>query len=330
MSELEFRAAIREALAEELERDETVLFFGEDVAAEQGGVFAVTPGLQERFGTDRVFDTPISELALAGAAFGAAATGMRPVIEIMFGDFMALPMDSLINQAAKLWYVSNQQGSVPLVVRSAVGAGGRFGAMHSQSPGTWLQGIPGIKVVAPSSPADAKGLLKSAIRDDNPVVFLEHKRLYSIKGPAPESETIALGEAAIVREGGDLTIVSIAKGVRDALQAADTLAGDGLGIEVVDLRSLRPLDLVTVLASVEKTNRVLAVEEGPRTGGWATGLLGLIAERGLHDLDDAWIVATDETPIPYSPSLEDAFLPNAQTIVESVRSRLGTGVETQA
>jgi acetoin:2,6-dichlorophenolindophenol oxidoreductase subunit beta len=330
MSELEFRAAIREALAEELERDETVLFFGEDVAAEQGGVFAVTPGLQERFGTDRVFDTPISELALAGAAFGAAATGMRPVIEIMFGDFMALPMDSLINQAAKLWYVSNQQGSVPLVVRSAVGAGGRFGAMHSQSPGTWLQGIPGIKVVAPSSPADAKGLLKSAIRDDNPVVFLEHKRLYSIKGPAPEAEMIALGEAAIVREGGDLTIVSIAKGVRDALQAADTLAGDGLGIEVVDLRSLRPLDLVTVLASVEKTNRVLAVEEGPRTGGWATGLLGLIAERGLHDLDDAWIVATDETPIPYSPSLEDAFLPNAQTIVESVRSRLGTGVETQA
>jgi pyruvate/2-oxoglutarate/acetoin dehydrogenase E1 component len=330
VSELEFRAAIREALVEELERDETVLFFGEDVAAEQGGVFAVTPGLQERFGADRVFDTPISELALAGAAFGAAATGMRPVIEIMFGDFMALPMDSLINQAAKLWYVSNQQGRVPLVVRSAVGAGGRFGAMHSQNPGTWLQGVPGIKVVAPSSPADAKGLLKSAIRDDNPVVFLEHKRLYSIKGPAPEAETIALGEAAIVREGRDLTIVSISKGVRDALQAADTLAGDGLEIEVVDLRSLRPLDLTTVLASVEGTNRVLAVEEGPRTGGWATGLLGLIAEHGLHDLDDAWIVATGETPIPYSPSLEDAFLPNAETIVESVRSRLGTGVETQA
>jgi acetoin:2,6-dichlorophenolindophenol oxidoreductase subunit beta len=330
MSELEFRVAIREALAEELERDEAVLFFGEDVAAEQGGVFAVTPGLQERFGDDRVFDTPISELALAGAAFGAAATGMRPVIEIMFGDFMALPMDSLVNQAAKLWYVSNQQGSAPLVVRSAVGAGGRFGAMHSQSPGTWLQGIPGIKVVAPSSPGDAKGLLKSAIRDDNPVIFLEHKRLYSIKGPAPEAETIALGEAAIVRDGRDLTIVSISKGVRDALQAADTLAGDGLEVEVVDLRSLRPLDLATVLASVERTNRVLAVEEGPRTGGWATGLLGLVAEEGLHDLDDAWIVATDETPIPYSPSLEDEFLPSAETIVESVRSRLGTGVETGA
>jgi pyruvate/2-oxoglutarate/acetoin dehydrogenase E1 component len=330
MSELEFRVAIREALAEELERDESVLFFGEDVAAEQGGVFAVTPGLQERFGADRVFDTPISELALAGAAFGAATTGMRPVIEIMFGDFMALPMDSLVNQAAKLWYVSNQQGSAPLVVRSAVGAGGRFGAMHSQSPGTWLQGIPGIKVVAPSSPGDAKGMLKSAIRDDNPVIFLEHKRLYSIKGPEPEAETIALGEGAIVRGGGDLTIVSISKGVRDALQAADTLAGDGLEVEVVDLRSLRPLDLATVLASVESTNRLLAVEEGPRTGGWATGLLGLVAEQGLHDLDDAWIVATDETPIPYSPSLEDDFLPNAETIVESVRARLGTGVETGA
>jgi acetoin:2,6-dichlorophenolindophenol oxidoreductase subunit beta len=330
MSELEFRAAIRDALAEELERDDSVLFFGEDVAAEQGGVFAVTPGLQERFGTDRVFDTPISELALAGAAFGAATTGMRPVIEIMFGDFMGLTMDSLVNQAAKLWYVSNEQGSVPLVVRSAVGAGGRFGAMHSQSHGTWFQGIPGIKVAAPSSPADAKGLLKAAIRDDNPVIFLEHKRLYSVKGPEPESETVPLGQAAVVREGGDLTIVSISKGVRDALQAADTLAGDGLEVEVVDLRTLRPLDLDTVLGSVGKTNRVLAVEEGPRIGGWATGLLGLLAEAGLHDLDDAWIVATEETPIPYSPSLEDEYLPSAETIVESVRARLGTGVETSA
>jgi acetoin:2,6-dichlorophenolindophenol oxidoreductase subunit beta len=328
--ELEFRVAIREALAEELERDESVIFFGEDVAAEQGGVFAVTPGLQERFGDDRVFDTPISELALAGAAFGAAVTGTRPVIEIMFGDFMGLPMDSLVNQAAKFFYVSNEQGCVPLVVRSAVGAGGRFGAMHSQTPGTWFQGISGIKVVAPSSPADAKALLKAAIRDDNPVLFLEHKRLYSIKGREPEVETLPIGEAAVAREGADLTIVSISKGVRDALQAADTLAGDGLEVEVVDLRSLRPLDLETVLQSVAKTNRVLAVEEGPRTGGWASGLLGEIAEDGLHDLDDAWIVATDEAPIPYSPTLEDAFLPAAETIVESVRARLGTGVGTLA
>lgn len=328
--DLEFRTAIRDAIAEELERDPAVIFFGEDVAAEQGGVFAVTPGLQERFGADRVFDTPISELALAGAAFGAAATGLRPIIEIMFGDFMALPMDSLVNQAAKLWYVSNEQSSVPLVVRSAVGAGGRFGAMHSQTHGTWFQGIPGIKIVMPSSPGDAKALLKASIRDDNPVIFLEHKRLYSIKGPEPEHEVLPIGEAGIARQGTDLTIVSIAKGVRDALQAADTLAGDGLEVEVVDLRSLRPLDSATVLESVAKTNRLLAVEEGPRTGGWAAGLLGVVTEQALHDLDDAWIVATDETPIPYSPTLEDAFLPSAETIVESVRARLGTGVQTGA
>jgi acetoin:2,6-dichlorophenolindophenol oxidoreductase subunit beta len=328
--ELEFRTAIRDAIAEEIERDEAVVFFGEDVAAEQGGVFAATPGLHERFGADRVFDTPISELALAGAAFGAAATGLRPVIEIMFGDFMGLPMDSLVNQAAKLWYVSGEQGSAPLVVRSAVGAGGRFGAMHSQSHGTWFQGIPGLKVVAPSSPGDAKALLKAAIRDDNPVLFLEHKRLYSVKGPEPGHEVLPIGEAGVAREGSDLTIVSLSKGVRDGLQAADTLAGDGLAVEVVDLRSLRPLDSVTVLDSVAKTNRLLAVEEGPRTGGWATGLLGAVSEQGLHDLDDAWIVATEETPIPYSPSLEDAFLPSAETIVESVRARLGTGVKTGA
>jgi acetoin:2,6-dichlorophenolindophenol oxidoreductase subunit beta len=329
MSELEFRDAIRDAIAEELERDPAVVFFGEDIAA-PGGVFAVTGGLQERFGDKRVFDTPISELALAGAAFGAAATGLRPVIEIMFGDFMGLPMDSLVNQAAKLWYVSNEQGSAPMVVRSAVGAGGRFGAMHSQTHGTWFQGIPGIKVVAPSSPADAKALLKAAIRDDNPVIFLEHKRLYSIKGPEPEEELLPLGKAAVAREGSDLTIVSVAKGVRDALQAADTLAGDGLEAEVVDLRSLRPLDSAGVLASVAKTNRVLAVEEGPRTGGWASGLLGIVSAEGLHHLDDAWIIATDETPIPYSPTLEDDFLPSAETIVESVRERLGTGVRTRA
>jgi len=327
---LEYRTAIRDAIAEELERDPAVIFFGEDVAAEQGGVFAVTPGLQERFGADRVFDTPISELALAGAAFGAAVTGMRPIIEIMFGDFMALPMDSLVNQAAKLWYVSNEQGTAPLVVRSAVGAGGRFGAMHSQTHGTWFQGIPGIKVVAPSSPADAKALLKASVRDHNPVLFLEHKRLYSIKGPEPEHEVLPIGRAGIVREGADLTIVAISKNVRDALQAADTLAGDGLEVEVIDLRSLRPLDSATVLESVAKTNRVLAVEEGPRIGGWAAGLLGIVSAEGLHDLDDAWILATEETPIPYSPALEDAFLPSAETIVESVRARLGTGVETSA
>jgi pyruvate/2-oxoglutarate/acetoin dehydrogenase E1 component len=324
---LEFRHAIRDALAEELERDERVVFFGEDVAL-PGGVFAVTGGLQERFGPDRVFDTPISELALAGAAYGAAVTGLRPVFEIMFGDFMALPMDSLVNQAAKFWYISNEQGTVPLVVRSAVGAGGRFGAIHSQIHATWFQGVPGLKIVFPSSPAEAKGLLKASIRDDNPVIFLEHKRLYSVKGPAPEGDdvVIPLGEANVARAGEDITIVSAGKGAADALVAAETLAGDGIDAEVIDLRTLRPLDVETVLASVAKTNRLVAVEEGPRTGGWATGLLGAVAEQGLHDLDDAWIVATDETPVPYAPTLEDAFLPSADTIAASARERLGAAV----
>jgi pyruvate/2-oxoglutarate/acetoin dehydrogenase E1 component len=321
---IEFRDAIRDALAEEIERDPAVVFFGEDVAA-PGGVFAVTKGLHERFGDERVFDTPISELALAGAAYGAAVTGLRPVIEIMFGDFMALPMDSLVNQAAKFWYISNEQGTVPLVVRSAVGGGGRFGAIHSQMHGTWFQGIPGLKIAAPSTPGEAKGLLKGAIRDDNPVLFLEHKRLYSVKGPEPEEEVIPLGRARVAREGDDLTIVSISKGVPDALAAADELASEGLQAEVIDLRTLRPLDVATVLESVARTNRLLAVEEGPRTGGWATGVLGAVAEQALHDLDDAWIVATDETPIPYSPTLEDAFMPTTGAIVASVRERLLSG-----
>ena len=322
MSELEFRRAIRDAIAEEIERDPAVVFFGEDVAA-AGGVFKATPELHERFGRERVFDTPISELALAGAAFGAAATGLRPVIEIMFGDFMGLPMDSLVNQAAKYWYISNEQGSVPLVVRSAVGAGGRFGAMHSQAHGTWFQGVPGLKIACPSSPADAKGLLKASIRDDNPVIFLEHKRLYSVKGPGPSDELVPLGRASVVRPGTDLTLVSIMRGVPDALAAAEPLAGEGVEVEVIDLRSLRPLDLHTVLESVARTNRLLAVEEGPRTGGWAAGLLGAVAEEGLHELDDVWTLTTAETPIPYSPSLEDAFLPDPDAIVASVMQRLG-------
>jgi acetoin:2,6-dichlorophenolindophenol oxidoreductase subunit beta len=323
---LEFRTAIRDAIAEEMRRDQSVIFFGEDVAV-AGGVFKATPGIWEEFGEARCFDTPISELALAGAAYGAAITGLRPVFEIMFGDFMALPMDSLVNQAAKYWYISDEQGSVPLVVRSAVGAGGRFGAIHSQNHGTWFQSTPGLKIVMPSTPREAKGLLKAAIRDPNPVIFLEHKRLYSVKGePAPDEEVLPIGQARIAREGGDLTMVSIGKGVSDALAAADELAGTGIEAEVVDLRTLRPLDVATVLGSVARTNRIVVLEEGPRTGGWATGLLGAVAEAGLHDLDDAWVIATEETPSPYSPTLEDAWLPDTAAIVASVRERLGAPV----
>jgi acetoin:2,6-dichlorophenolindophenol oxidoreductase subunit beta len=325
--QLEFRRAIRDALDEEIERDPNVIFFGEDVAL-AGGVFMTTPGLHDKHGQERVFDTPISELAMAGAAFGAAVTGLRPVIEIMFGDFMGLPMDSLVNQAAKYWYVSNEQASVPLVVRSAVGAGGRFGAMHSQIHGTWFQGIPGIKVVGPSSPADAKGLLKSAIRDDNPVIFLEHKRLYSVKGPPPAEETVPLGKAAVVREGTDVTIVSALRGVRDSLEAAEALADDGIQAEVVDLRSLRPLDHETVLESVAKTNRLILVEEGTRVGGWAANLLGIVTAEALDELDDAWIISSGDIPAPYSPTLEDAWLPAAPQIAAGVRERLGAAARS--
>src|SRR4051794_23075623 len=321
MAELEFRVAIRDALAEELEHDERVIFFGEDVAA-AGGVFATTPELFERFGPERVFDTPISELALAGAAFGSAVCGLRPVIEIMFGDFLPLVMDSLVNQAAKYFYISNEQASVPLVVRSAIGAGGRFGAIHSQSPVAWFNGVPGLKIVAPSTPADAKALLKASIRDDNPVLFLEHKRLYSIKGE-DHGEELELGRAGVVRSGDDLTLVSCMKGVHDCLAAASELAADGIEAEEIDLRTLRPLDLPTVLESVAKTNRVLLVEEGAPTGGWSADLLALVTQQGLHDLDDAWRITTPEHPIPYSPPLEDTFLPSPELIVESVKARAG-------
>jgi pyruvate/2-oxoglutarate/acetoin dehydrogenase E1 component len=320
---LEFRRAIRDALDEELARDQTVVFFGEDVAA-PGGVFAVTPGLQERHGRDRVFDTPISELAITGAAFGSAVCGLRPVIEIMFGDFLMLSMDSLVNQSAKYWYLSNEQASVPLVVRSAVGAGGRFGAIHSQNPASWFHNVPGLKIVAPADPWDAKALLKASIRDDNPVLFLEHKRLYGMKQAEPaQSAEPALGVARVVREGSDVTLVSVMKGVHDCLAAAEELASSGIEAEVIDLRTIRPIDEGAILRSLAKTNRLAAVEEGPQTGGWGGEVVSVCVEGGLGDVDDLWRIATADHPIPYSPTLEDAFLPGPETIAASVRARLG-------
>ncbi len=316
----EFREAIRQALDEELERDDTVIFFGEDVAL-AGGVFAVTSGLHAKYGPSRVFDTPISELAMTGAAFGAAVTGKRPVLEIMFGDFLALSMDSLINQATKYWFLTGARCSVPIVIRSVVGAGGRFGAIHSQMPISWLMGITGLKIVAPSSAGDAKGLLKAAIRDDNPVIFLEHKRLYSTRAPLGTDEVVPLGSARVVREGGDVTLVSAMKGVHDCLAAADILAGHGVAAEVIDLRTLRPLDAECVLRSLAKTHRIAVVEEGPLTGGWAGEVLALVTEHGLHDIDDAWRIATENGPIPYSPPLEDAFLPGPARIADEVLRR---------
>ncbi len=321
MAEIDFREAVRLALDEELERDERVVLFGEDVAA-AGGVFAVTPGLLEKYGRERVFDTPISELALAGAAFGSAVCGLRPVVEIMFADFLPLVMDSLVNQATKYWYLSNEQASVPLTIRSACGAGGRFGAIHSQMPIPWLLGVPGLKIVCPATPHDARALLKAAIRDDNPVLFLEHKRLYAVKGPV-DDEPVPLGSAAVRREGADLTIVSAMKGVHDALAAAEILSERGIEAEVIDLRTLRPLDTDAVLRSVARTNRLLVVEEGPRTGGWAAEVLARATELALGQLDLAWRLTTPDHPIPYSPPLEDAFLPGADAIVRSVVKALG-------
>jgi acetoin:2,6-dichlorophenolindophenol oxidoreductase subunit beta len=319
----DLRTAVRDALAAELRRDDRVLVFGEDIAA-AGGVFRTTPGLLEEFGPGRVFDTPISEMALAGAAFGSAVCGMRPVVEIMFGDFMALAMDSLVNQAAKYWFVSNEQASAPLVIRCAVGGGGRFGAMHSQTPATWLQSVAGLKIVAPAFPDDARGLIEAAVRDPNPVVVLEHKRLYPVTGEIT-AEPVEIGSARVVRRGADVTIVSIMRGVHDALAAAETLAASGIDAEVIDLRSLRPLDHATVVESVQRTSRLLAVEEGPHLGGWASGLVGAVAELALGDLDDVWTLTTPPTPIPYSPTLEDAFLPDAGDIAASVLDRLAVG-----
>ena len=320
MATIPFRTAIRDALDEELAHDERVILFGEDIAV-AGGVFATTPGLYDKYGPERVFDTPISELALAGAAFGSAVTGLRPVVEIMFGDFLTLAMDSLVNQSTKYWFLTQEQVSVPLVIRSVVGAGGRFGAIHSQMPISWFMGVPGLKIVAASSPADAKALLKAAIRDDNPVLFFEHKRLYTLEGEV-NGDVGRLGEAKVVREGADVTLVAAMKSVHDGLEAAEALEQDRISVEVIDLRTLRPFDAETVLASVRKTNRIVVVEEGPLTGGWAGEVLATVTEQALGHLDDAWRLATPNTPIPYSPPLEDAFLPGAERIAEEIRRRL--------
>jgi len=316
----DFRSAIRDALEGELARDERVILFGEDIAF-AGGVFQATAGLSAKFGEDRVFDTPISELALASAAFGAAVAGSRPVIEVMFGDFMTLAMDSLVNQAAKYWTVSNGQAGVPLVVRTTVGGGGRFGAIHSQTPASWFMSVPCLKIVAPAFPAEAGGLLISAIRDDNPVIFLEHKRLYTLKGDPPAGP-VPLGSAAVVSPGTDLTLVSAMKGVHDGLAAAATLGERGVSVEVIDLRTLRPWDVATVMASVERTKRLLVVEEGPRTGGWSADVLATVAEAGRGVVTEMWRLTGPDVPLPYSPGLEDDWLPGPEKIIESVEGRM--------
>jgi pyruvate/2-oxoglutarate/acetoin dehydrogenase E1 component len=318
MRELSYREAVQDGLAEEMERDERVVLLGEDIAP--GGVFNVTPALFSRFGPDRVIDMPISELAFTGAAFGAAARGLRPVVEIMFGDFLGLVIDTLVNQSSKYWYLSNEQASIPLVVRSAVGAGARLGACHSQTPTGWFLGEPGLKLVAPATAADAKGLTMAAIRDDNPVIVFEHKLLYGRKGEVPDGEEglVPLGKAAIRRRGGDVTIAAAMRMVEVALEAADELAGDGVESEVVDLRTLRPLDAETIAESAARTGRLVVVEEGPPTGGYAADVIATAVE--LAGPLTGRRVTMPDLPIGFAKTLEDAAIPDAAAVTRAVRS----------
>jgi pyruvate dehydrogenase E1 component beta subunit len=318
-----YREAVAEGIAREMRRDETVVCLGEDIA-KADGVYKTTVGLLKEFGAERVWDTPISEQAIVGAAMGAAMTGIRPVAEIMFSDFLACCWDYLANEIPKVRYMTGGQVTVPLVVRTANGGGLGFGAQHSQATENWVFTVPGLKIAAPSTPADVVGLMASAIRSDDPVVFFKHKGLFASKGPAaPPDHVVPLGKASIVREGGDVTLVSAMRGVHECLEAAETLAGSGIEADVIDLRTLRPLDAATVLASVAKTNRLVVVEEGPLTGGWAGELLSLVTEGALGDLDDAWRITTPDSPVPYSPPLEDAHLPLAGRIAAEVARRLG-------
>jgi pyruvate/2-oxoglutarate/acetoin dehydrogenase E1 component len=318
VSELSFRQAIRDGLAEEMERDERVVLFGEDVVP--GGVFNVTPGLAERFGSNRVVDMPISELAFTSASFAAAVKGFRPVVEIMFGDFLGLVVDTLVNQASKYWFLSNEQASVPLVVRSAVGAGARFGACHSQTPTGWFLGEPGLKLVAPSNPADAKALTKAAVRDDNPVIVFEHKLLYGRKGEVSDDvdEVAEIGKAVRLREGGDVTIAAALAAVETALAAAEELEAEGIHADVLDLRSLRPLDVEAIAASAGRTGRLVVVEEGPPLGGYSAEVVAAAVENAGPLT--ARRVTMPDLPIPFSAALEDAVVPGPADVVAAVRA----------
>lgn len=322
MAELSYRDAVAAGIAQEMERDERVVFLGEDIGA-AGGVFKTTVGLLDRFGPRRVRDTPISEQAILGAAMGAAMTGLRPIAEIMFSDFLAVCWDYVANEVSKTRYMTNGQFSFPLVIRTANGAGSRFGAQHSQSVENWAMAIPGVKVVAPSTPADVKGLLAAAVRDPDPVVFFEHKSLYAMKGEVPDTEHVEpLGKAKVVRAGTDATLVALAAMVPRALEAADILEREhGISASVVDVRSLVPLDTRTILAEVAKTGRLFTVEENPRLCGWGAEIVSIVTEELFYDLDQPTVrITTPHIPLPASDGLEDAVIPSVARIVTDVRS----------
>ena len=321
MAELTYRDAVAAGIAQEMERDERVVFLGEDIAG-AGGVFKATVGLLDRFGPKRVRDTPISEQAIIGAAMGAAMTGLRPIAEIMFSDFLAVCWDMVANEIAKARYMTNGQITLPLVVRTANGAGSRFGAQHSQSVENWAMAIPGLKVVAPSTPADVKGLLAAAVRDPDPVIFFEHKSLYSMKGEVPDGEHVEeLGKAKILRAGDDVTIVALAAMVPRALLAAERLQKeDGISATVIDVRSLVPLDTKTILSEVVRTGRLVTVEENPRLCGWGAEIVSIVAEECFYDLDGPILrITTPHIPLPSADQLEDFVLPSVDRIVATIR-----------
>jgi pyruvate dehydrogenase E1 component beta subunit len=322
--EITFAQAVREALAEEMRRDPTVFVIGEDVA-EAGTPFKVLSGLVEEFGTDRVIDSPISEAGITGIGVGAAMTGMRPVVDIMFGDFIALAMDQIANQAAKVHYMSGGKLRVPLVIRTTLGATRRSAAQHSQSLHAWVSHIPGLKVVLPSTPYDAKGLLKTAIRDDNPVVFFEDKMMFGLKGPVPDTEyTIPFGAADIKRAGTDITVVATSSMVQVALQAAEQLEQNGISAEVIDPRTTVPLDVGTLVASAEKTGRALVIDEGYERYGATAEIAASIAEGAFHYLDaPVKRLGAMDVPIPFSPVLEDLTVPTSDRVIAAVRELVG-------
>jgi pyruvate/2-oxoglutarate/acetoin dehydrogenase E1 component len=320
--ELTYLEAVREAMVQEMRLDKEVFLIGEDVGT-YGGAFGVSKGMLEEFGSERVRDTPISEAAIAGAATGAALMGMRPIMEIMFMDFLTISMNQLVNAAAKMRFMFGGKCSIPMVIRAPSGSGTGAAAQHSQSLEAWFVNVPGIKVVAPSSPYDAKGLLVTAIRDNNPVLFMEHKLLYRMKGPVPEeSYSIPLQSAEVKRQGRDLTIVAYSIMVPRALEAAKKLAVEGIEIEVVDPRCLKPLDKDTIIRSVSKTGRVLITHEAPVTGGFGGELAAVIAESEAFDYLDAPIrrLAGLNVPIPYNRNLERAAVPQVEDIVNAARA----------
>ena len=324
MAELTYRAAIASAITQEMERDPLVVLIGEDIGA-AGGVFKLTEGLFDRFGPERVRDTPISEQAIVGAVMGAAMTGLRPIGELMFSDFFAVAWDMVVNQIAKTRYMTDGQIALPLVLRTANGGGLRFGAQHSQSVENWAMAIPGLKVVAPSNPADMHGLLAAAIRDPDPVIVCEHKALFAVKGDVPDGEhVVPLGQATIIREGADCTIVALAAMVPRAAEAAERLAADhGIDAEVIDLRTLIPLDAKAILASVAKTSRLFTVEENPRVGGWGAEIISLVADEGFYGLDAPLVrITTPHIPLPSAAVLEDLAIPTTDRIVETIVRRL--------